>query len=440
MRRILTAASALLALAGSTTAQAQPSAPNVLIINLDDAAYRDDLALPKAEAWIAEAGVKFTNSFVPNPLCCPSRASMFSGDQSWNTGVWSNYEDGWAIFEEWDATHTSIAERFDRGGYTTALFGKYLNRQPADHRPLGWDVWDAFGPQRAGFAEGTWTHTDGTGDAVPGIGYSTRYFGARLNDFIDAQDGSAPFFAYLGLPAPHDPATPEPRYDGSFDGYRWRPAAFNERDVSDKPNYIRRISRWTADRRARTDRLYQDRLESLLTVDDVIDDVMTNLQSHGSLSNTMIVLTSDNGYLLGEHRWVGKLVPYYGSTRVPLWIRYDGGLGSVDPAGWTYANIDVAATALTAAFGMHADDDIDGRSVLDGDPRTFLLFSRPATKRVPAYCAARDSTGTWIGYDDGFEEFYTNKAEMRSRLDRITRIKKVALRRCHQRGVLKAFG
>ncbi|MGH3356189.1 MAG: sulfatase/phosphatase domain-containing protein, partial [Nocardioidaceae bacterium] len=80
------------------------------------------------------------------------------------------------------------------------------------------------------------------------------------------------------------------------------------------------------------------------------------------LDNTLIIFTSDNGYLLGQHRWSGKILPYEASLRVPLLMR-----GPRIPAGVrvrdSTALVDVAATIADAA-GAVPRLTVDGRSLL----------------------------------------------------------------------------
>ena len=95
----------------------------------------------------------------------------------------------------------------------------------------------------------------------------------------------------------------------------------NEANLSDKPAEVRRRGFVAQERLTE---LREEQLETLLAVDEAIAALLDALDETGKLDETLFVLTSDNGHSWGEHRWVGKRVPYEESLRVPLVIRYDG--------------------------------------------------------------------------------------------------------------------
>ncbi|WP_394367733.1 sulfatase-like hydrolase/transferase [Nonomuraea phyllanthi] len=109
-----------------------------------------------------------------------------------------------------------------------------------------------------------------------------------------------------------------------------KPPSFDEADVSDKPAGVRNRPRIGAAAQARMRNVVlKGRLESLLSVDEAAGAIVAALRESGELANTLIVFTSDNGWMQGEHRIRnGKTVPYEESIRVPLIMR---GLGL--PAG-----------------------------------------------------------------------------------------------------------
>ena len=111
---------------GTSAASARRSeAPNIVLVLTDDQRWDTLWAMPTVKA-LAARGVTFTNSFVVNPLCCPSRASLLTGQYSHSTGVYGNTppHGGFPSFRDW---HT-IATVLHAAGYTTGFFGKYLNR------------------------------------------------------------------------------------------------------------------------------------------------------------------------------------------------------------------------------------------------------------------------------------------------------------------------
>jgi len=69
---------------------------------------------------------------------------------------------------------------------------------------------------------------------------------------------------------------------------------------------------------------YESKLENLQTVDDLVAELLTALKETGQLERTYIFFMTDNGYLLGEHRLVGKGLPYEESISTPLIVRGPG--------------------------------------------------------------------------------------------------------------------
>src|SRR5262249_44900806 len=168
---------------------------------------------------------------------------------------------------------------------------------------------------------------------------------------------------------PHAPATPAPRHVGRYAGVPpSRPLSYNEADVSDKALYIRRTPLLTPERMDTTDALYQDMLESLLSVDDAVADILHALRDTGRDEDTIVVFTSDNGLALGEHRWVGKVCPYEECLHVPLVVRYPRLVRSARVDTRAVANIDLAPTFAEFA-DAHPTSSVDGTSfasLLDG--------------------------------------------------------------------------
>jgi Arylsulfatase A and related enzymes len=105
------------AAARTNRAEVDPPKPNVVIIMSDD--QRWDTAttqfMPNLNADLIPNGITYTNSFVPNPLCCPSRASTLTGNYSYTTGVWANQGTfgGFDGFNAHDNADYTIATDFD---------------------------------------------------------------------------------------------------------------------------------------------------------------------------------------------------------------------------------------------------------------------------------------------------------------------------------------
>src|SRR5581483_5531814 len=166
--------------------------------------------------------------------------------------------------------------------------------------------------------------------------YQTAVLARRAESYVRrAARRPAPFFMVFAPSAPHQEADylglrgpdprPAPRDRGAFAGAPLpRPPSFNERDVSDKPPAAR-APRLGAAARAALRRNYVGRMESLLSVDRAVRGLVAGLRRAGELRRTVIIYTSDNGYLLGEHRMTGKKpVLYEELVRVPLMVRGPG--------------------------------------------------------------------------------------------------------------------
>ena len=156
---------ALLAVVGLTLAggaAARPAAdrrPNIVFVLTDDLAWNLVQYMPHVEQLRAQ-GMTFTNYFVTDSLCCPSRASIFTGRYPHDTGIFTNSapDGGFAAFHARGEENHTFATRLQAHGYRTAMMGKYLNGYTPQKRvggrplyiPPGWNEWDVAGN---GYAE-----------------------------------------------------------------------------------------------------------------------------------------------------------------------------------------------------------------------------------------------------------------------------------------------
>jgi arylsulfatase A-like enzyme len=351
---------------GAAPAAARPGhgdRPNVLVVVTDDARAETLAAMPRTRRWLADAGVTFTQGFATTPSCCPSRASILSGRYVHNHGVRQQ-----GLGERLDQRIT-LQRYLKDAGYRTAMAGKFLNRWPLDRPP---PYFDRFAQANGGYYDQVWD-VDGRVRRVPD--YSTSFIGDRALEYLagfERDDDARPWFLYLAPFAPHDPRVPERRYASSTFPAAGRAPAVNEADVADKPGYLRNRPTVAA---ATLAAVRTGQLRTLLSVDDLVDRVLRRLERTGELDRTLVFFLSDNGYAWGEHRHVGKFVPYTESTRVPFLVRWPGRLpaGAVDDR--LVATVDLKPTVLDAA-GVDPDpgDTVDGRSLLSGERRQRLLL------------------------------------------------------------------
>ena len=388
------------------------SKPSVVVILTDDQRWDTLWAMPAVKKDLIDHGVNFKNGFVVNSACCPSRASILTGQYSHSTGVYTNTgsEGGYRSFN--DASTIPTWLEMD---YTSVLIGKYLNNYEFaglnGRIPLGWDHWVAF-PR--GHYENYALNIDG--EVVEfGTGaenYSTDVLADQAVKFIEGTDG--PLFMYFSPKAPHYPADPAPRDRHAFSGLApWRPPNYNEADVSDKPQWVQATDPLTPAEQHQIDGFRLDQLRTLLAVDRAVSRIVDALQQTGRLSNTLIIYMSDNGMVWGEHRMHGKGVAYEESVRVPLVVRYDPLVKKPRTSEDLVANIDVAPTAADLA-GVDAPG-AEGMSLVPllQNPNApwrddFLVehFSRARWGHPPTYCAIRSTDYMYVDYLVGEDELY----------------------------------
>jgi arylsulfatase A-like enzyme len=210
--------------------------------------------------------------------------------------------------------------------------------------------------------------------------------------------------------APHPPATPERKYADLPVGRYRQDAAMLETDVSDKPPYVQAHEEVS---RSHLTSVRAAQLRSLASVDDLVDSLLDRMKQLGELKNTLIIYTSDNGFLWGEHRLTGKSVPYRPSVRVPLFVRWAGHL----PAGMVdtrlVALIDLPETIL-GATGTPLPHPMGGIDVFDPSARRnalLLEFFAWSNFQVPTWAALISQTYEYVEYYDDqdgvvFREYY----------------------------------
>ncbi len=409
----------LVAGAPAPTRGAPVATPPTIVLILDDDQRADTIQyMPILQRELVAWGVTFTNAFVTTPLCGPSRASLLRGQYAHNTGVLTN--GGGDLPAEREGRHPGGAEAFDdrstlatwlkAAGYRTGLFGKYLNgyMRLTTRVPPGWDEWVVF-------AGGYFGYPLNDNGVVRRVGsepddYGTDVIARRAVSFIE-RGGTAPLFVYLAPFAPHDPATPHPQDAAAFrDLTPWRPPSYNEADVSDKPQWVRRLPSLTAARQVEGDEFRRRQLRSLQAVDRAIGQVIEALRRTGRLENSTILFTADNGLSWGEHRWLDrKSCPYEECVRVPFVVRGPG-----IPAGRTdphfVLNIDVAPTFADLA-GVRPGLPVDGRSLLSllrgADPgwRGEILLEYWGAAAL-TWSAIRTERWKYVEYENGDRELY----------------------------------
>ena len=426
------AAAVALILGGSAGARSQQPAPrpNIVVIETDDQTLAEMAVLPKTRALIGAEGVTFDNNFDSFSLCCPSRATLLTGQYSHNNGVRGNAAPQGGYYKL-DSTNT-LAVWLQKAGYYTAHVGKYLNqygtRNPREIPP-GWTDWHGSVDPTTYRYYGYTLNENGTlhtycATPQPSC-YQTDLYREKAVSIIDAH-GAAPLFLWVAFLANHaggprepdDPRglatpVPAPRYKDAFkDAPLPRPPDFNEADVSDKPRVIRNRPLLTAADIAAIRENWQQRRETLLAVDDAVEAIVNALRAKGQLDNTLILFTSDNGFFHGEHRVEsGKVLLYEPSIRVPLLMRWTGNRSlprGVHRSQLTM-NVDYAETMLAAARARPERVE-DGTNLLrlwrDGGVelgRDLLIDNTPGNGH---FDAIRTNHYLYAEYVNGDRELY----------------------------------
>lgn len=388
--------------------------PNFVVIQTDDqplnvfdGRFRDlndnwRLIMPKTMKLLRDKGITFSQYLTPFPLCAPSRASLLSGRYAQNHGVIriGGARGGWQAWQSNPIMNENLPVWLQRVGYRTHHFGKFMNHyggpdDPAETIvPPGWDNWvtdatDNSTREFYGYTQNIngeitprlgWPWYDPGGgrdpDGCPWLGlhichYHTDSMSIQAERAI-RQSGPEPFYMQIDYHTPHGdmrpPIGPEPavrHYDTALRSPGPRPPGFNERDISDKPRFLREADEAAPMSRHEINQIdteYRKSVEALRSVDDGVGRIIAALRQTGRLANTYIIYTSDNGYFNGQHRISrGKLLAYEPAIRVPFVMRGPG----IRPKTRSHelvANQDVAPTIIQLA-GARARYMIDGRTM-----------------------------------------------------------------------------
>ena len=361
--------------------------------------------------------------------------------QHWALEKQQQFDRGWQAYTNYGLQRDNVATRLDAAGYRTGFFGKYLNGYRNTTRiPPGWDRWFAHANKMDYYDykindDGTIKHYGSTSAA-----YETHVIANHAKTFIGttARAGK-PFFAYVVPYAPHSPATPAPRAKHAYDGLKApRPPSFNERNVLDKPPWIRWLPRLSDAKKAKIVNRAEKRAESLQALDDLVAGVVGKLRDKGVMGNTYIFFTSDNGWHEGEHRIPGeKTRPYEEDVRMPLLVRGPG-VAAGHHAHKLTLNTDFLPTFTDLACSSASPCNKrswsyvpDGRSlrpVLKGNPTTWRNAVLLEGRHKPAYRGIRTITTThqrkYVEYASGPRELYklgTDPYELSNRYNATTR-------------------
>lgn len=411
-------------------AQAQET-PNIVFVLLDDFSAELVQYMDSMQGLAAE-GVSFSNFITSAPLCCPSRASILTGKYPHNTGVLKNEwpHGGMTGFLAGGHQNSTVGVYLDRAGYRTGFMGKFLNGYrplgggggesgepvyPEKYVPPGWDEWFATGAAYQGFAYRMVAKVDEDVRTVNYKGpaedhYVTDVLADQAVDFID-RNAAEPFFLMVntfavhgnpvggdpeGRDGPRYPPAPRDRPKSADRPAEWGPPEFTRGDCGDAVDggcadvaypdpswgeafntvpvnppfwYPKPPQELTPEELAELEQQHLDRVRMSQSADDLLEQVRLALDAAGVLDTTYIVVSSDNGYHLGQHALgEGKSTAYRDDVVVPLIVVPPGGTTPVTVSRMVQ-NVDFLPTFLRLA-ALAPPPDVDGRSfgaAIDGE-------------------------------------------------------------------------
>ncbi len=372
----------------ATAASAAP--PNILYIMADDhashaiSAYSGKLNKTPNIDRIAKEGMRFTNCFVTNSICTPSRATIITGKYSHINGV--------PVFNHIESAQPMLQKYLQAAGYHTGMIGKWH----LGSEPTGFDYWNIL-PGQGAYHNPVFI-TKGGKNKHPG--YCTDIITDFSIEFLNNRPKDKPFFLMCHHKAPHRPWEPDEKHAKMFENVQIpEPPTFND-DYSTRSDAAReatmRIDRdlTAGDLKNRKppegltpEQLkkwkYQwymrDYLACVASVDDNVGRLLEYLEKNGLAQNTIVIYTSDQGFFLGDHNWFDKRFMYEDSLRMPFVIRWPAKIKAGSVNDGMIINTDFAPTLLDAA-GQKVPADMQGRSFVP-----LLRGEKPADWRTSMY-------------------------------------------------------
>ncbi len=364
---------------------------------------------------LAANGVRFTNAFVTTSICASSRASIFTGQWTRRHGI----IDFITHFSE-EALAQTYPMLLSQAGYRIGFIGKYGVGTKKDLPIDKYDYWKGFAGQ------GRYEHKDENGNYK----HLTRIMGEQAIEFLNGCSQDRPFCLSISFKAPHV-QDKDPRqfiYDRAYENLYSEvtittPETANSFYFDALPEFLRTSEarrRWSI--RFPDPKKFQESVKSyyrLITgVDVVIGKIRDRLKQLNYDNNTVIILTGDNGFYLGEYGLAGKWFPHELSIRVPFLV-YDPraprklrGLVLDQMA----LNVDIAPTILELA-NLSVPQQMQGRSLmplLKGKKpkwRTEFFYEHPFEHKTIARSEAlrtqRFKYARYIDYN--YEELYDLK-------------------------------
>ncbi|MGA7306438.1 MAG: sulfatase [Rhodothermales bacterium] len=424
----------LLLVVTSAKLLAQEQRPNIVFIITDDqradwlgVAGHPDLRTPNIDR-LANEGARFTEFFVTTPLCSPSRASFLTGQYAHKHLVTNNDRLGIDVIGH---SLYTFPRRLREAGYETAFVGKWHMGLDDSRRP-GFDYWVSF----KGQGQYIDPVVNENGTRLQLTGYITDYLNRKAVEFV-SQPRSQPFLLYLSHKAVHNPFLPAARFDSLYTDVTYHPPEVTDADIKGKPALhlnlptvpwyeLESIAPEPGEPRCGRGKdpgsIIRDQMRTLMSVDEGLGMLFDVLTETGQLDNTVVIFTSDNGFLLGEHgRFNDKRLAYDESIRIPFIIRYPPLVTPGTIIDAMTLNVDVAPTLLDIA-GVTPITPVNGRSFVpllrdpNADWRESMLteyFLEKVAPNARPWQSVRTEHWKYIRYTDleGMDELYDLQAD-----------------------------
>jgi arylsulfatase A-like enzyme len=367
--RIVLCSIAILYGGASSLFAAEAARPNIVFLFTDDQTEmavgcygNKDVITPNLDR-LASEGVRFTNHYNTTSICMASRCSVMTGLYEYRHGC--NFSHGDLERRFMDQSYPVLLRK---SGYFTGFAGKIgFVLQEGKFEALAplFDVW-AGGPGQTFYET---AKNKGIAKYAAEYPHCSRAYAAWALDFLTAaKDSGKPFCMSISFKAPHKPFTPDPIDMKLYEGRQFtRPRNYGVENGLHLSPQVHTSRAATAYREWVND--YDDtaaKYYALVTgADAAVGMIRDGLRREGFAENTVIIVTSDNGYNSGSHGFGDKVIPYEEGSKAPL-IIYDPRLpkqhaGTVSEA--VTANVDMAATIFALA-GVPAPEGIDGKNLL----------------------------------------------------------------------------
>lgn len=375
---------------------------------------------------LAAQGALLPRTYANCPVCCPARGTLLTGEFAHHHGV--DVNDAPLPNEQ-----VTIAEILQQRGYRTGFVGKWHleggKRMPGFVPP---------GPRRQGFefwAANICSHDywdmqyfRDDPEPIPMPGYSARTFTDEAVRFLE-QESDKPFCLFVEWGPPHNPYVAPPEYMNLYD-----------------PDGLTMRENWVDGIRTGSRSDLAGYYAAITFIDDQVKRLLETLDKTGRANDTIVLLTSDHGDMLGSQGTRLKRKPWEESIRIPGILRYPAAIKPADRSDLLFSQVDMAPTLLGLA-GVEVPDSMDGRDLssylLAGpdaaadEPESVYLQSYTPTEqdefppwrgvRTARYTYARQQNQPWLLYDDEADPFQKvnlvdnpEHAELRAELDAMT--------------------